>query len=164
MESFLKNISDPVFEINCPTVEALEQCSRNLASLLEGGDFVGLVGDLGAGKTTFSRQIVEYFNVRGDFQSPSYSLMREYKGDLSILHLDAYFEHRLESLLGEGVCEEINNQNLLIVEWANHATSWWPQDGIYVGLAHHSKGGRILSAHACGERSLEIVKKWHKFI
>jgi tRNA A37 threonylcarbamoyladenosine biosynthesis protein TsaE len=88
--------------------------------------------------------------------------MHEVEADLPILHLDAYFEHRLDSLLSEGECERFDGNTLVLVEWANHASEWWPKNGVYMVLSHNLEGGRCLAVHPLGERGVEIADAYAK--
>ena len=164
MKDFLTSISEPFITIEVPSAERLGHCAKLLAPMLRGGDFVGLVGDLGAGKTTWCRGLGEGLNSQVPLRSPSYLLMHEVDADIPILHLDAYFEHRLDSLLGEGDCERFTATNLLLVEWANHATHRWPNNGLYVGLKHNSNETRTLSIHGDGERGAQLAVNYCKLL
>ena len=79
-------------------MEKTVQLGKRLGKLLQGGEVLGLVGDLGAGKTTFVKGIAEGLGVsqKHPVNSPSFVLVREYEGRLPLYHFDA---HRLT---GEG--------------------------------------------------------------
>ncbi|MBC8370161.1 MAG: tRNA (adenosine(37)-N6)-threonylcarbamoyltransferase complex ATPase subunit type 1 TsaE [Planctomycetes bacterium] len=157
MQDFLDDLSPSHLTVDVPSATSLELCAELLAPLLKGGDFIGLVGDLGAGKTTWCRGLGKGLHAKTPLRSPSYLLMHEIEADLPILHIDAYFETRLDSLLGAGEYERFDGSNLVLVEWANHASNWWPQSGLYLGLSHNISGGRSLSVHSIGQRGQSLA-------
>jgi tRNA threonylcarbamoyladenosine biosynthesis protein TsaE len=64
---------------------------RRLASLLEGGELLGLMGDLGAGKTCFVKGLASGLNLReGDILSPTFTMIQEHRGRLALYHIDLY--------------------------------------------------------------------------
>ncbi|MCX8266701.1 MAG: tRNA (adenosine(37)-N6)-threonylcarbamoyltransferase complex ATPase subunit type 1 TsaE [Planctomycetota bacterium] len=160
MKEFLASLSAAKLSIDVASAEQLEECAQRLAPMLRGGDFVGLVGDLGAGKTTWCRGLGVGLNATTPLRSPSYLLMHEVEADIPILHIDAYFEHRLDSLLADGDCERFTEDVLLLVEWANHVSHWWPKNGLYLGLEHNSEGTRTLSVHSMGPRGAELAEQY----
>jgi tRNA threonylcarbamoyladenosine biosynthesis protein TsaE len=104
-----------------------------LAALLEAGDVIALEGELGAGKTTFTRGVVHGLGVPQDtaVTSPTFALLHQYRGRLPIVHADLYRlgdEAELEEL---GLDELIEDGSVLFVEWgrksvwvANRAVLW----------------------------------------
>lgn len=119
---FLLRSSDP------QSTELLGAC---LGACLQAGDLVRLHGELGAGKTTFCRGVGQGMGIREGLSSPTYLLCKEYSTDAGpLLHLDGYFEHRLASLLGEGLVERIDGRSIVLVEWAERVDPWLPADGL----------------------------------
>jgi tRNA threonylcarbamoyladenosine biosynthesis protein TsaE len=160
MQKFLDSLSPAYCECVSPSAKHLQASAKLLAPLLKGGDFIGLVGELGAGKTTWCSGLGQGLNAATALRSPSYLLMHEIDADIPILHLDAYFEHRLDSLLGEGECERFTSDNIVLVEWANHASHWWPKNGLYIGLSHNSESGRNVSIHGIGSRGKQLAEAY----
>lgn len=69
-----------------------KQLARLIAANITGGEFIELIGDVGAGKTTFTKDIIGYFEVNDEVQSPTFTLSREYKTNrgLRFVHFDLY--------------------------------------------------------------------------
>ena len=68
-----------------------ESLAREFAGVLVGGEVVLLGGDLGAGKTTFTKCVLKTLGVKGDITSPTFTIMREYQGKkLKVYHFDMY--------------------------------------------------------------------------
>lgn len=92
---------------------------REFGELLEGGMLVGLVGDLGSGKTVFVKGLAEGLGIAERVHSPTFSLVNEYVGGrLPCFHLDLY---RLESraqIQGAGLEELMDaREGVVVVEW-----------------------------------------------
>src|SRR5277367_2017188 len=90
---------------------------RRLASLLEGGELLGLIGDLGAGKTCFIKGLARGLSLREeDILSPTFTMIQEHHGRLPLYHIDLY---RLETLgLDDlGLREYLFTSGVAAVEW-----------------------------------------------
>lgn len=92
-----------------------------LGSLLEGGENVLFVGELGAGKTTFIRGLAQGLGAEnsGAVHSPSYTLVNTYPGAIPLIHIDAYFMHTAEDLLLCGYEEAVAAGGVIAIEWAD---------------------------------------------
>ncbi len=103
--------------------------AKNIASKLTNGDIIALYGDLGAGKTTFTKAICQTLGYLGEVTSPTFTLVNEYPARLTIHHFDMYrlddpeeaIESGLDEILrsGEGVC---------IVEWPENLGTLLPSN------------------------------------
>ena len=95
-----------------------KEFAKEFAKTLKPGDIVTLDGDLGAGKTVFTKGICEYFNVKDYVVSPTYTIVNEYRGDIPLYHFDIYSLEEEEELYNIGFYEYLNSDALVIVEWA----------------------------------------------
>ena len=123
-----------------------------LGGHLQAGDCVALIGELGTGKTSISRGIGRGLECSTPLRSPTYLLCQEHEGRHPVLHLDAYFEARMDSLIGEGLCERFDQEHVLLVEWADRLEAWWPADRLEIRLKVEGSG-RLLQLIAHGTRS-----------
>lgn len=105
---------------------------RELSALWHAGDIVLLSGDLGAGKTTLVRGVMEGLGWEGSVRSPTFNLMQVYPTKVPVLHADLY---RVASAAGIGL-EEYFDDHLCLVEWpdrlgdlADPAACWRIQIG-----------------------------------
>jgi tRNA threonylcarbamoyladenosine biosynthesis protein TsaE len=111
------------------------------AAGLGSGSVVALTGDLGAGKTCFSRGIAKGLGYTGEVSSPTFSLVHEYPGErLSIFHFDFYRLESVEELLDIGWEEYLSQDGVVIAEWADKFREALPDDAIWVLLSHSSGG------------------------
>jgi tRNA threonylcarbamoyladenosine biosynthesis protein TsaE len=102
-----------------------------------GGKTLCLIGDLGAGKTAFSKGIASGLSVDKIVTSPTFVLMKNYTAqgnDVdSLAHIDAYRLSSGQDLLDIGVADYIDNPNCVtIIEWADRVKDIWPEDCIEI--------------------------------
>jgi tRNA threonylcarbamoyl adenosine modification protein YjeE len=121
-----------------------------LARLVTGGDAVALVGDLGAGKTTFVAGLVAALGG-GAASSPTFSLVNEYPGRLIIWHVDLYRLEREAELPELGLDDVLGDRRgICVIEWADKFPVM-PVDHLRIELAHR-EDGRTLVATGTGPR------------
>ena len=66
---------------------------------INNGNIIGITGEIGAGKTTFIKGILLGLGYKGNVNSPTYTLINEYKFKHSVIHIDCYRENKLKRLL-----------------------------------------------------------------
>jgi tRNA threonylcarbamoyladenosine biosynthesis protein TsaE len=76
--------------ITLPTVDDTRELGRRLAAVLRPGDLILLTGPLGAGKTALAQGIGAGLEVQGDVTSPTFVIARVHRGDITLVHADAY--------------------------------------------------------------------------
>ncbi|MDX6768292.1 MAG: tRNA (adenosine(37)-N6)-threonylcarbamoyltransferase complex ATPase subunit type 1 TsaE [Elusimicrobiota bacterium] len=141
------------------TAEDTEAVGARLGRLLAPGDLVLLEGELGAGKTTFTRGVARGAGFKGRVSSPTFALAHVYRGKrLTVHHLDMY-------RLADGDPSEVGLDDLLrdpkaavVVEWPGAAADGWPKERLEVRLAH-ARAGRKLVFKARGARAKALVGK-----
>lgn len=110
MESFIIN-----------NLKQTEKLAKKFAKLLVGGEVVLLDGDLGAGKTTFTKYILKALGVKDNITSPTFTLMHEYKTKkFNIYHFDMYRLDNANEVLNLGLEEYLfaNSKSIAFVEWS----------------------------------------------
>lgn len=120
-------------ELGAPTVEDTRAIGAALAPLLEAGDAVALTGELGAGKTTFVQGVARGLGVTGTVGSPTFTLVREYHGRLTVQHADVYRLDRVQDVLDLGF-EEMTDDAVLIVEWGDAVEGLLPAEHLSIEL------------------------------
>lgn len=133
--------SDAGFFRPLATEQATRQLAADVANLLEAGDFVALSGDLGAGKTTFVRAMIEYLagSTVVEVPSPTFTLVQSY--DLprfTLVHADLYRLASADELAELGLDDVANA--VIAMEWPDRAGSALPDDRIDITLAVSAKG------------------------
>jgi tRNA threonylcarbamoyladenosine biosynthesis protein TsaE len=138
---------------------ATEALGARLATLVRGGDAIALVGELGAGKTTFVHGLVHALGA-GDAHSPTFSLVHEYTGGrLVVWHADLYRIARAAELPELGLDEVIGDpRGIVVVEWADRFAVL-PADHLRVELryAGSEANARELVATGTGPRGRELA-------
>lgn len=93
------------------------QIGKDLALTLDKGVVISLSGDLGVGKTAFTKGIALGLGIEEAITSPTFTLLKEYEGRLNLKHIDAY---RLENMSSDtlGIYDLIDETNVVVLEWA----------------------------------------------
>ena len=136
------------------------ELGRRLGAVLRDGDMVALVGELGSGKTWFTKGLAMGLGVPSGtiVTSPSFSLLNEYEGRLSLYHMDAYRLERKSDFLSAGLDEYFDAKGVVVMEWAVRWPEILPDWRLKVEfqiLDHQSRTIRLSGHHP---RALEILK------
>ena len=121
-----------VFETHSP--EETIALGEKIGSLLKGGDVVCYQGGLGAGKTTITRGISIGLGLGDEVTSPTFSLVNEYHGDLTLYHFDRYRIPSPEDLETTGFYDYMDSDSVLAVEWSENIESELPENAIRVNI------------------------------
>jgi tRNA threonylcarbamoyladenosine biosynthesis protein TsaE len=118
------------------SVADTERMAAELAQSLRGGDVIALHGELGAGKTQFTRGIVKALGGNPQLvSSPTYVLMHIYPAPvLKIYHIDAYRVGGSDDLAQIGFDELLIQKGIILIEWASRITSLLPDHTIHITL------------------------------
>ncbi len=131
-----------------------------LARLLCGGEIIGLVGELGAGKTGFVRGVAEGLEVSKNawIRSPSFTLINEYEGRLPIYHIDLYRMGSREEIEGLNLREYLYGDGVSLVEWFEHLPGEEVDEYLELRMTHAGGNRRKLNFIAHGERYERIIE------
>ncbi|MCA2977794.1 MAG: tRNA (adenosine(37)-N6)-threonylcarbamoyltransferase complex ATPase subunit type 1 TsaE [Myxococcaceae bacterium] len=132
-----------------------------LGGALAEGDFVGLDGPLGAGKTAFSRGVAHGAGVAlDDVSSPTYSIVQTYPGRVAVHHADLYRLSSEADLFGVGSFELLESPGVMLVEWVSQVPGARPEDALWVRLEVAGPKRRVLRVVATGPRSRSLLERW----
>ncbi len=121
-------------DLRAPTPDDTRAIGRAVASLLRAGDVVALGGELGAGKTTLVQGAAAALGVAEPVLSPTFTLVREYRGSLPIYHLDVYRLNRLQDVLDLGFEEMTDAGGVTFVEWGDAIEALLPESHLEIVL------------------------------
>jgi tRNA threonylcarbamoyladenosine biosynthesis protein TsaE len=139
-------------------------CGRKLAKLVKGGEIIGLVGELGTGKTCFVRGFAEGLEVGKDawIRSPTFTLINEYHARLPIYHIDLYRiggRHELEEL---NLREYLYSDGVSLIEWFENLPAAEADEFLEIRIAHSGGSKRQLTFVGHGERYEKMVQKFKR--
>jgi tRNA threonylcarbamoyladenosine biosynthesis protein TsaE len=131
-----------------------------LGRLLQGGEIIGLIGELGAGKTCFVRGVAQGLQVDKDawIRSPSFTLINEYQGRLGVYHIDLYRIETRAQLEGLNLREYLYSDGASLIEWFEHLPAGEVDTYLEVKVAYVDGNRRQLTFSPHGKRYEEIVE------
>jgi tRNA threonylcarbamoyladenosine biosynthesis protein TsaE len=143
------------------SVEETRALGEALGRVLQDGDFVGLVGELGAGKTEFARGIASGAGVpEEEVASPSFAIVHAYRGRIPLCHADLYRLTGADDLYGTGYHELRDGPGAMMVEWLDRFPAAAPPDGLTVRIDEPAEGQRELHVRGSGPRSDQLLQRW----
>ena len=120
------------------SVQETENIACELAKGIAPPRVLCLSGDLGAGKTAFTRGFARAFGIEKGVSSPTFTLMHRYDGTVSLKHYDLYRLSDIDELLDIGFEEEIES-GISLIEWADDFMDFMPEDRILVNISRGEK-------------------------
>ncbi len=141
-----------VIELIVPGAEDMRALGEALAGVLVPGDVVALTGDLGAGKTTLVQGAARGLGVAdGSVTSPTFTLVREYRGRWPVYHLDVYRLDRIQEVIDLGFEELLDPDGVAFVEWGDAIEGLLPEGHLEIELwTRPEDEGRIALISAGG--------------
>ncbi len=142
-------------EVGSRSADETRALGVRLASLLRPGDVVVLSGDLGAGKTVLAKGIAAGLGVTEPVVSPTFTIVREYEGDIPLQHLDVYRLDHFQEVIDLGLDELLDGHAVTIVEWGEAVSALLPTDRLEVSLTRlppeeADDDTRVVEVHAVG--------------
>ncbi len=138
-------------EIKISSEKELQNIAEQLASEMNVGDVVCLTGNLGAGKTTFTKYLINKFLPNENVTSPTFNLLQTYEsGSAKIYHYDLYrikHEEELEDLS----LDDALSEGITIIEWWQKAENWLPKNRIEIQINYTESGNK-------NERDIKIIR------
>jgi tRNA threonylcarbamoyladenosine biosynthesis protein TsaE len=131
--------------------------AETLAAKLTAGDVLALEGDLGAGKTAFTKGIASGLGVTRTVNSPTFTIIKEYRGRLPLYHMDVY----RVSDTGEdlGLEEYFEGDGVTVVEWAHLIREQLPENLLVISIFRNGETSRRLVLEPHGERYVSLCKE-----
>lgn len=147
--------------VTTTTPEETERVGAVLGALARPGDYVSLIGDLGAGKTCFARGVARGLGVDAAIPvtSPTFTLLNIHLGRIPLYHFDLY------RLAGDADVEELGfgdyfaGDGLSLVEWAERLTAELPDERLEIVFDHQDDSIRRLEFHAVGARYVRLLEE-----
>lgn len=115
-----------------------------------------LSGDLGSGKTTFTQGLAKGLEITKTISSPTFTIMKNYKGRMILNHIDAY---RLESHHQDlGFDELIGSTGVTVIEWPDYLKELFPEEYLRIDIKSISKNRRKLIFNPIGLKYEKLIE------
>ena len=142
-------------EIIINNLNEMESFANKLGKTVFPGFLVCLEGDLGAGKTTFTKFFGKAMGVEDNINSPTFTIMKIYEGNLDLYHMDVY---RLNGIGSDYDLEEyIYADGVCVIEWYKHILESLPNEKLIIEIEIIDENKRLLKLEGSG-RYEEIIK------
>ncbi len=145
------------FEIVMNSLEDTEQFAMKLANLLVAQDTITLEGDLGAGKTTFTKALAKGLGVTRTVNSPTFTIVKQYEGRLPFNHLDVY--RLAESDEDLGWDELFYGDAVSVIEWAHLIEQDLPKERLGIEIYRVGENERRFVLMPYGKRYEAICEE-----
>ena len=133
---------------------------RRLGDALREGDAVALVGELGSGKTCFTKGVGLGLGISANviITSPSFSLVNEYEGRYTFFHMDGYRLESLSDFLAAGLDEYLYQEAVVVLEWADRWPEILPDWTVKVKITIVDDQSREITLSGHHSRALEVLE------
>lgn len=132
---------------------------KRVGELLQGGEVLVLVGDIGAGKTTFTKGVAQGLGIHETVQSPTFTISRRYdaRDGLELIHYDFYRLSEAGIMRAELSEALADAQVITVIEWGQIVEDVLPRDVVTIAIHSPSEEARTLDITAGGEISQRLL-------
>lgn len=121
-----------IYETFCES--ETKEIGRLLGQKAKAGEIYCLKGDLGVGKTIFTKGFAQAMGIKEHITSPTFTIVNEYKGNLPLYHFDVYRIGSLEEMEDTGYEDYFFGQGVCLVEWAEQIKELLPENVIWISI------------------------------
>ncbi len=142
-----------MLKFDCQNLNDTTAAAHTLAGLLRSGDLIAYKGGMGAGKTTFTRELCTALGIDAHVSSPTFALVHEYVGErFSLCHFDLYRIEGEGDLYCTGFYDYLDRGDILAVEWSENAEGFLPHPHITVTFSVTGEHSRIITIEGVDDR------------
>ena len=152
-----------MFEIESLSAKRTQSIGKLLGEKLKPKDIICLYGDLGTGKTCLSKGIAAGLEVSENITSPTFTIIKEYKGRYPVYHIDVYRLSSSADMLDLGYEEYFNGDGVVIIEWADIIKDILPEERLDIQLSKKDKV-HIIKFIPRGNRYVIITEEMKKSV
>ncbi|MCD5404982.1 MAG: tRNA (adenosine(37)-N6)-threonylcarbamoyltransferase complex ATPase subunit type 1 TsaE [Desulfotomaculum sp.] len=152
-----------MFEIESLSAKRTQSIGKLLGEKLKPKDIICLYGDLGAGKTCLSKGIAAGLGVSENITSPTFTIIKEYKGRYPVYHIDVYRLSSSADMLDLGYEEYFDGDGVVIIEWADIIEDILPEERLDIQLSKKDKV-HIIKFIPRGNRYVIIAEEMKKSV
>jgi len=130
--------------IKIESINSINECARVFISQMGANKIFLFNGNMGVGKTTFIKSICKELGIKDTVNSPTFSIINEYKTDDNIIiyHFDCYRINKIEDDLEIGIEEYLESGNICFIEWAENIASLLPDNFVTIQIEENEDGSR----------------------
>ncbi|MCL0062875.1 tRNA (adenosine(37)-N6)-threonylcarbamoyltransferase complex ATPase subunit type 1 TsaE [Peptococcaceae bacterium] len=150
-----------MFEIESLSAKRTQSIGKLLGEKLKPKDIICLYGDLGAGKTCLSKGIAAGLGASENITSPTFTIIKEYKGRYPVYHIDVYRLSSSADMLDLGYEEYFDGDGVVIIEWADIIEDILPEERLDIQLSKKDKV-HIIKFIPRGNRYVIIAEEMKK--
>ena len=125
-------------EIKTASPEETEALGEKIGRALRGGEVLALFGGMGMGKTAFARGLARGLGVTGEVSSPTFALVHEYTGALTMYHFDMYRVTGWDDLYSTGFFDYLESGGVLLIEWSENIENALPENAAKIWVRRGS--------------------------
>ena len=154
-------MEEETFTITTESDQDTIRVGQGIGRLLLEGDVIGLVGELGSGKTWLTKGIALGLGVNPKtvVTSPSFTLVNEYQGRATLFHMDVYRLGSLGEALSAGIEETIHSGQVAVLEWADRWPEILPEHTLMVRLLIVDDHRRTMILSGRHPRAIQIIEQ-----
>lgn len=146
--------------IRIESADEMQEFAEKIGKSLAGGEIFELVGDVGAGKTTFVRGLAKGMGITEQVQSPSFTINRVYDmdDDMRMVHYDFY---RLQDpgIMADELSEMLSDaKTVVVIEWADSVADILPTDRVTIRIVPEGELSRVITVEAGGDNARKVTK------
>lgn len=159
------DLSRTSLRVSTASTEGTRGLAAALAPVAEVGDRLALVGPLGAGKTQFAKGFAVGLGIDDVVNSPSFTLMAEYEGRLTLFHQDLYRLAGADEVLAGGLLDERQDAGVTLSEWADRLDEGLDSARLTVAIEPTGAETRDIEISGHGtiaQRYLEAARRWQE--
>lgn len=145
--------------INISNQKELEKTAGKLGKLVNSGDVICMVGDLGAGKTTFIQALAAGLGVEDYVTSPTFTLINEYEGRIPLYHFDVYRIDHIDEMENLGYEEYFYGDGICAIEWADLIKDILPYNYLWIEIEITGAESRLICFTGTNDYYREMVEE-----
>ena len=130
--------------------------AEKVGGLLKGGDIIAYKGSMGTGKTTFTRGLAVGMGLPDEITSPTFALVNEYHGKLTLNHFDMYRIKNADDLETTGFYDYMSDNNVLAIEWSENIEECLPEGTIFIAIDRIDEDSRKITIE--GDSRFEALR------
>jgi tRNA threonylcarbamoyladenosine biosynthesis protein TsaE len=153
-------------QITTRSADETRQLGQKIGTLIKRPLIIALAGDLGSGKTALVQGLAKGLEVPDGYYitSPTFTLINEYPGRLSLVHVDLYRLESIDDLEDVGLDEMLCGQAVIAIEWADKLTGYQPAEQLLITMEIIDDECRKLTLDATGHDEVNLIRALKKDI